>query len=86
MLASASDMLQVLRDDENLLPLYEVLAAAVDGSKYDDKGKLTEKSLVDAQMALLARVRASTSTRTARRSARTRSTRTRCSRTCPASS
>ena len=56
MLASASDMLQVLRDDENLLPLYEVLAAAVDGSKYDDKGKLTEKSLVDAQMALLARV------------------------------
>jgi len=25
-------------------------------SKYDDKGKLTEKSLVDAQMALLARV------------------------------
>ncbi len=56
LLASANDMIQVLRDDENLQPLYKVLAAAVDGSKYDDKGKLKEKSLVDAQMALLARL------------------------------
>ena len=56
LLASANDLLQVMRDDENLMPLYKVLAAAVDGSKYDAKGKLTEKSLVDAQMALLARV------------------------------
>ncbi len=55
-LASANDMLQLLRDDENLVPLYKVLAAAVDGSKYDSRGKLTEKSLVDAQMALLARL------------------------------
>jgi len=55
-LASANDVIQVLSDDENLVPLYKVLAAAVDGSKYDDKGKLVEKSLVDAQMALLARV------------------------------
>ncbi len=55
-LASANDMVQVLRDDENLVPLYKVLAAAVDGSKYDAKGKLTQKSLVDAQMALLARM------------------------------
>ncbi len=55
-LASASDVLQVLRDDENLIPLFKVLAEAMDGSKYDDKGKLTQKSLVDAQMALLARL------------------------------
>ncbi|MBX3214045.1 MAG: hypothetical protein KF850_18565 [Labilithrix sp.] len=56
LLASANDMVQLLRDEKNLVPLYKVLAQAVDGSKYDDKGKLTEKSLVDAQMALLARL------------------------------
>ncbi|MDF2693301.1 MAG: hypothetical protein K0S65_1684, partial [Labilithrix sp.] len=56
LLASANDMVQMLRDDENLVPLYKVLAAAVDASKYDAKGKLTQKSLVDAQMALLARL------------------------------
>src|SRR5262249_2186926 len=55
-LASANDLVQLLRDDDNLLPLFKVLAQAGDGSKYDDKGKLTQKSLVDAQMALLARV------------------------------
>lgn len=55
-LASANDVVQVLRDDENLVPLYKVLAAAVDGSKYDANGKLAKKSLVDAQMALLARM------------------------------
>jgi hypothetical protein len=55
-LASANDMLQILRDDQNLIPLLKVAAAAVDGSKYDDQGRLTEKSLIDAQMALLARM------------------------------
>ena len=55
-LASANDMIQILRDDENLIPLLKVAAAAVDGSKYDDQGRLTEKSLIDAQMALLARM------------------------------
>ncbi|MBX3234009.1 MAG: hypothetical protein KIT84_33285 [Labilithrix sp.] len=55
-LASTNDMLQILRDDENLIPLLKVAAAAVDGSTYDDKGRVKEKSLVDAQMALLARM------------------------------
>lgn len=55
-LASANDLLQILRDDQNIVPLLKVAAAAVDGSKYDDQGRLTEKSLVDAQMALLARM------------------------------
>jgi hypothetical protein len=55
-LASTNDVLQLLRDDENLLPLFKVLAAAVDGSKYDKKGRIVEKSLVDAQMSLLARL------------------------------
>lgn len=55
MLASANDMMQVLRDDENLVPLFHVLASAMDASKKDDKGVM-QKSLVDAQMALLAKV------------------------------
>jgi hypothetical protein len=56
LLASANDGMQLLRDDENLIPLFKVLASAVDGSKYDKKGRLTQKSLVDAQMAMLARL------------------------------
>lgn len=56
MLASSNDLLQVLRDDENLVPLFHVLASAMDASVKDDKGHVKRKSLVDAQMALLARV------------------------------
>ena len=55
-LASSNDIVQVLRDDQNLVPLFHVLASAMDASKTDDKGRVTQKSLVDAQMALLARV------------------------------
>jgi len=55
-LASANDMVQLLRDDENLVPLFHVLASAMDASVKDAKGRVTQKSLVDAQMALLARV------------------------------
>ncbi len=56
MLASMNDVVQILRDDDNLVPFYKVLAAAMDASKKDAQGRVTEKSLVDAQMALLARV------------------------------
>lgn len=55
-LASGTDLIQALRDDDNLVPLYGVLAEAMDGSTYDERGKLVDKSLVDAQMALLARL------------------------------
>jgi len=55
-LASSNDIVQILRDDENLVPLFHVLASVMDASKVDDKGRVAEKSLVDAQMALLARV------------------------------
>ncbi len=55
-LASSNDLIQLLRDDKNLVPLFHVLASAMDASKTDDKGRVTEKSLVDAQMALLAKV------------------------------
>ncbi len=56
MLASMNDVVQMLRDDDNLVPFYRVLAAAMDASKKDARGRVTEASLVDAQMALLARV------------------------------
>jgi len=56
MLASANDVVQVLRDDANLVPLMHVLASAIDASIKDADGRVKQKSLVDAQMALLARV------------------------------
>lgn len=56
MLASANDMIQLLRDDANLVPFYKVLAAAMGASKKDERGVIVEKSMVDAQMSLLAKV------------------------------
>jgi hypothetical protein len=56
MLASSNDLVQVLRDDANIVPLFHVLASAMDASVKDDKGRVKRKSLVDAQMALLAKV------------------------------
>lgn len=55
-LASSNDILQILRDDTNIVPLMTVAASAADASKYDNSGHLTQKSMVDAQMALLARM------------------------------
>ena len=56
MIATMNDMVQLLGDDQNLVPLYHLLAQAVGPSVKDKDGKVTEKSLVDAQMALLARI------------------------------
>lgn len=56
MLASASDVVQMLRDDANLVPLLHVLASTMDASVKDANRRVKQKSLVDAQMALLARV------------------------------
>jgi hypothetical protein len=55
MLASTNDLIQVMRDDANIVPLLHVMASAMDASVRDSNGKVTQKSLVDAQMALLAR-------------------------------
>jgi hypothetical protein len=56
MLASSNDLVQLMRDEDNLIPLFHVVASAMDASVKDDAGHVTKKSLVDAQMALLARV------------------------------
>jgi hypothetical protein len=56
MLAAASDAVQLLQDDENLVPLFRVLAEATRPSSRDAEGRVVEKGLVDAQLALLAKV------------------------------
>src|SRR5262249_255791 len=55
-LASAADIIQVMRDDPNLVPLFHVLAEAAAASKTDPNGRPIEKSLVDANTALLAKI------------------------------
>ena len=56
MLASSNDLVQAMRDEENLIPLFHVLASAMDATVKDPNGRVTKKSLIDAQMALLARL------------------------------
>jgi hypothetical protein len=55
MLASSNDVVQLLHDDQNIVPLLHVLSSAMDPTSKGADGKV-QKSLVDAQMALLARV------------------------------
>ncbi len=56
MLASAVDMLQVLKDDQNLIPFFKVLSEATTASKRDAQGRVIEKSLVDANLSLLGKI------------------------------
>jgi hypothetical protein len=55
LLASADDLVQVMRDDANLVPLYHVLAAAAVPSQTDAQGNVQE-GVIDASTALLSRV------------------------------
>src|SRR5690606_39063263 len=48
--------IQILNDEENLVPLLHVVAHAMDASERDASGRVTKQSLVDAQMALLAKM------------------------------
>jgi hypothetical protein len=54
-LATAVEAIQLLKDEKNTLPLYKVLAEAVDASTFEN-GKIVKKSFVDAQLDLLARL------------------------------
>lgn len=54
-LASVNDIIQVLRDEENLVPLFHLLASAT-RAKVDENGNVVEPSLVDAQLALVSKV------------------------------
>ncbi len=54
-LASMDDLVQVMRDDANLVPLYHVLAAAAVPTTKDASGKV-HRGVVDATTALLSRI------------------------------
>jgi hypothetical protein len=56
MLGSANDMIQLLRDDTNLVPLYHVLSAGAASSLYNENGQLVQAGMMDAQMTLLSRI------------------------------
>jgi hypothetical protein len=55
LLASADDLIQVMRDDANLVPLYQVLASAAVPTTTDSQGNV-QRGVVDATTALLARI------------------------------
>lgn len=55
-LASTNDIVQILQDDENMTPFYHFMSEGVDISRPSADGKSTNKSIIDAQMALLAKV------------------------------
>ncbi|CAN5753544.1 hypothetical protein BH09MYX1_BH09MYX1_20450 [soil metagenome] len=56
LLATSDDMLQVMQDDQNLVPIFHAISPALAPSVKDASGNVTKKSLVDAQLALLAKV------------------------------
>ena len=56
LLATGTDLLQVLRDDANLVPIFHTFAPALSPSTKDAAGHVVKRSMVDAQLALLARV------------------------------
>jgi hypothetical protein len=56
MLATANDLVQVMKDDTNLVPLYNALASAFEPTVTNAQGQITQKSVIDAQLSLLGRI------------------------------
>ena len=56
LLATTNDIIQVMKDDTNLVPLYNALAAAFEPTQTNAQGQITQKSVVDASLALLGRI------------------------------
>ena len=56
MLATANDLVQVLGDDANLVPVYHALAPSLTPTTRDSGGHILTASLIDAQLTLLSRV------------------------------
>lgn len=57
-MATTADMIQLLDDDTNLVPLYHVLAEGAAQSIRDDKGNVVQASAVDSTLALLSQIAA----------------------------
>ena len=56
MLSATADLLQMLGDDADLVPIYHVLAQAAEGSVTDATGAIVRTGTFDAETALLARI------------------------------
>lgn len=58
MLATSNDMVQLLRDDRNLLPFFKVVAAALSptGMGEATQGDVPAKSLIDSTLAMLGKI------------------------------
>jgi hypothetical protein len=56
LLATANDLIQVMKDDTNLVPLYQALAPAFAPTTTDAQGNILQKNAVDASLALLGRI------------------------------
>ncbi len=54
--AAMIDILQILDNDEDTVPLLRVLAAGMGGSKHDADGHLVDAGVVDANLTLLSRL------------------------------
>ena len=55
-LAAAHDALQLLRSDEDLVPLMHFLGSVLEPSEKDANGRIIRANIVDAQMSLLAKM------------------------------
>lgn len=55
MLATSDDLLQVMGDDQNLVPIYHALAPSLAPTTRDALGHITSASILDAQLTLLSR-------------------------------
>lgn len=58
LLGAADDLVQVLRDDTNLVPFYHVAAEAARPSVMDAKGNVVQAGAMDASISLLSRLTA----------------------------
>ncbi len=56
LMGSADDLIQVMNDDANLVPLYHVLASAAVPTTVDASGRITQMGVLDASTALLGRL------------------------------
>ena len=55
LLATSDDLLQVMGDDQNLVPVYHALAPSLSPTTRDALGHITSASILDAQLTLLSR-------------------------------
>ena len=56
LLATTDDLLQVMNDDQNLVPVYHALSPALSPTQRDSTGHILSASVVDSQLTLLSRV------------------------------